>query len=69
MLSACARSVPACLRSLYNGHVHLWNFQSQTLLKTFEVTELPVRCSKFIARKQWIVCILCICIVCCVIAG
>jgi coatomer subunit beta' len=41
--------------SLYNGHVHLWNFQTQTLLKTFEVTELPVRCSKFIARKQWIV--------------
>jgi len=36
--------------------VHLWNFQTQTLLKTFEVTELPVRCSKFIARKQWIVC-------------
>jgi len=43
------------LCSLYNGTVHMWNWQSQTLLKTFEVTELPVRSSKFIARKQWIV--------------
>ena len=38
------------LCSLYNGNVHIWNFQTQTLLKTFEVTELPVR-----SRKQWIV--------------
>ncbi|CAN6456318.1 unnamed protein product [Victoria cruziana] len=27
----------------------------QTMVKSFEVTELPVRSSKFIARKQWIV--------------
>eukprot|EP00287_Rhodomonas_sp_CCMP768_P010439 CAMPEP_0196718458 /NCGR_PEP_ID=MMETSP1091-20130531/1646_1 /TAXON_ID=302021 /ORGANISM="Rhodomonas sp., Strain CCMP768" /LENGTH=1036 /DNA_ID=CAMNT_0042059117 /DNA_START=87 /DNA_END=3197 /DNA_ORIENTATION=- len=46
---------PWMLCSLYNGTVHMWNWQSQTLLKTFEVTELPVRSSKFIARKQWIV--------------
>lgn len=41
---------PWLLCSLYNGHVHLWNFQTQTLLKTFEVTDLPVRCSKFISQ-------------------
>mmetsp|Transcript_27509 Transcript_27509/g.65528 ORF Transcript_27509/g.65528 Transcript_27509/m.65528 type:complete len:943 (+) Transcript_27509:197-3025(+) len=46
---------PWMLCSLYNGTVHLWNYQSQTLLKTFEVTELPVRAAKFIARKQWII--------------
>jgi WD40 repeat protein len=46
---------PWMLCSLYNGNVHIWNFQTQTLLKTFEVTELPVRSSKFVARKQWIV--------------
>lgn len=28
----------------------------QTLVKSFEVTELPVRAAKFIARKQWVVC-------------
>lgn len=26
------------------------------MIKTFEVTEVPVRCVKFIARKNWFVC-------------
>ncbi|CAN6456316.1 unnamed protein product [Victoria cruziana] len=43
------------LASLYSGSVCIWNYQSQTMVKSFEVTELPVRSSKFIARKQWIV--------------
>ena len=25
-------------------------------MKTFEVTEQPIRCAKFVARKQWVVC-------------
>ena len=25
------------------------------MLKSFEVTELPVRCAKFIPSKQWII--------------
>uniref|UniRef100_A0A0E0G2U9 Coatomer subunit beta' n=1 Tax=Oryza nivara TaxID=4536 RepID=A0A0E0G2U9_ORYNI len=29
--------------------------EEETMVKSFEVTELPVRSSKFIARKQWIV--------------
>ena len=29
------------LASLYNGNVHVWNYESQTLVKTFEVTDLP----------------------------
>ena len=33
----------------------MWDYQSQTLLETFEVTELPVRAAKFVARKLWIV--------------
>ena len=28
----------------------------QSLVKSFEVTELPVRAAKFVARKQWVVC-------------
>ena len=28
----------------------------QSLVKSFEVTELPVRASKFVARKAWVVC-------------
>jgi coatomer subunit beta' len=60
--------------SLYNGAVHIWNYENQvglkakkfvvwrsliwppqTLLKTFEVAELPVRTAKFVARKSWLV--------------
>jgi coatomer subunit beta' len=42
------------LVSLYNGNVHVWNHESQQLVKTFEVCEPPVRTSKFVARKNWI---------------
>ena len=29
--------------------------KTQTLLKSFELCEVPVRCAKFIARKNWFV--------------
>ncbi|KAI3911794.1 hypothetical protein MKW92_045212 [Papaver armeniacum] len=46
---------PWILASLYSGSVCIWNYQSQTMTKSFEVTDLPVRSAKFIARKQWVV--------------
>ncbi|KOM44545.1 hypothetical protein LR48_Vigan05g215000 [Vigna angularis] len=46
---------PWILASLYSGTVCIWNYQSQTMAKSFEVTELPVRSAKFIARRQWVV--------------
>ncbi|KAH9615444.1 hypothetical protein KSS87_021359 [Heliosperma pusillum] len=46
---------PWILASLYSGTVVIWNYQSQTMAKSFEVTELPVRSAKFISRKQWVV--------------
>uniref|UniRef100_A0A3Q7FWP9 Coatomer subunit beta' n=1 Tax=Solanum lycopersicum TaxID=4081 RepID=A0A3Q7FWP9_SOLLC len=46
---------PWILTSLYSGTVCIWNYQTQTMVKSFEVTELPVRSAKFIARKQWVV--------------
>jgi len=30
-------------------------FISQSLVKSFEVTDLPVRAAKFVVRKSWIV--------------
>ncbi|XP_009786504.1 coatomer subunit beta'-2-like [Nicotiana sylvestris] len=48
-------SEPWILTSLYSGTVCIWNYQSQTMVKSFEVTELPVRSAKFIPRKQWVV--------------
>ena len=32
---------PWMLASLYNGNVHVWNHENQTLTKSFEVTDLP----------------------------
>ncbi|GJM90577.1 hypothetical protein PR202_ga06875 [Eleusine coracana subsp. coracana] len=51
---------PWILSSLYSGSVCIWNYQTQTMVKSFEVTDLPgmpisVRSAKFIARKQWVV--------------
>ncbi|KAJ0528081.1 putative transcription factor WD40-like family [Helianthus annuus] len=46
---------PWILTSLYSGTVCIWDYQTQVMVKSFEVTELPVRSAKFIARKQWVV--------------
>ncbi|KAL3054956.1 hypothetical protein OYC64_017808 [Pagothenia borchgrevinki] len=46
---------PWMLASLYNGSVCVWNHETQTLVKTFEVCDLPVRASKFVARKHWVI--------------
>ncbi|GBF95719.1 hypothetical protein Rsub_08701 [Raphidocelis subcapitata] len=46
---------PWLLANLYNGTVYLWNYNDSSLVKSFEVTELPVRTAKFVPRKQWIV--------------
>ncbi|KAG2452965.1 hypothetical protein HYH02_002302 [Chlamydomonas schloesseri] len=48
-------SEPWVLANLYNGNVYIWNYTDQTLVKSFEVTELPVRAAKFVARKQWVI--------------
>lgn len=48
-------SEPWMLVSLYNGNVHVWNHESQQLIKSFEVCDLPVRAAKFVARKNWVV--------------
>lgn len=44
------------LASLYNGNVYIWNYVEGALVKSFEITDLPVRTAKFIPRKQWMVC-------------
>ncbi|KAK7830845.1 coatomer subunit beta'-1 [Quercus suber] len=46
---------PWILASLHSGTICIWNYQSQTVEKSFKVTELPVRSAKFIARENWIV--------------
>lgn len=46
---------PWMLCSLYQGNVNIWNHETQMLVKTFEVCDLPVRTAKFVPRKNWVV--------------
>lgn len=43
------------LAALYSGNLFIWDYNTQTLVKSMEVCGLPVRCAKFITRKQWVV--------------
>ncbi|EEY15063.1 coatomer subunit beta-1 [Verticillium alfalfae VaMs.102] len=47
---------PWILTTLYSGHVYIWSYETQQIVKTFELTDVPVRAGRFIARKNWIVC-------------
>ncbi|KAF5530069.1 Coatomer subunit beta [Fusarium napiforme] len=47
---------PWILTTLYSGHVYIWSHETQQIVKTFELTDVPVRAGRFIARKNWIVC-------------
>ncbi|KAF8473337.1 coatomer WD associated region-domain-containing protein [Kalaharituber pfeilii] len=46
---------PWVLTTLYSGHVHIWSYETQAIVKTFEVADVPVRAGRFITRKNWIV--------------
>lgn len=46
---------PWILASMYDGHVYIYNYETSAIVKTFEVTDQPVRCGVFVPRKQWII--------------
>ncbi|KAI8804057.1 coatomer protein complex, subunit beta 2 [Cladochytrium replicatum] len=46
---------PWMLTTLYNGNAYIWNHETQTLVKSFEICDLPVRAAKFVARKSWFI--------------
>lgn len=37
----CFAAMLRLLANLYNGHLYIWNTNDQSLVKSFEVTELP----------------------------
>jgi len=47
---------PWVLAGLYSGHVFIWNMDTGVVVRSFEVSDVPIRCAKFIVRKKWIVC-------------
>lgn len=46
---------PWVLSNLYSGVVTIWNHATNAQVKSFEVTEMPVRTARFVSRKQWVV--------------
>lgn len=46
---------PWLLTGLYNGTVSIYSLDSAAVIKSFDVAEVPVRCVRFIARKNWFV--------------
>lgn len=51
----CHPTEPWILTTLYNGKIEIWSYATNTLVKSIQVTDLPVRAGRFIARKNWIV--------------
>lgn len=46
---------PWVLAAMYDGHVCIYDYESGSVVKSFEVTDQPVRCGVFVPRKQWII--------------
>ena len=46
---------PWVLAGLYSGAVMIWDYNTQALVRQMEVSNLPIRCAKFVVRRQWIV--------------
>ena len=46
---------PWVLAGLYSGTVMIWDYQTQALVRQMEVSNLPIRCAKFVVRRQWII--------------
>ncbi|KAH9947204.1 coatomer beta [Amylocystis lapponica] len=46
---------PWLITGLYNGTVNIYNTETGAIVKTFEISEVPVRCVRFIPRKNWFV--------------
>eukprot|EP00620_Florenciella_sp_RCC1587_P015150 CAMPEP_0182558538 /NCGR_PEP_ID=MMETSP1324-20130603/2016_1 /TAXON_ID=236786 /ORGANISM="Florenciella sp., Strain RCC1587" /LENGTH=867 /DNA_ID=CAMNT_0024770713 /DNA_START=70 /DNA_END=2670 /DNA_ORIENTATION=+ len=46
---------PWVLSAMYNGKVCIWDYETGTMVKSFDVCELPVRSAKFVVRKQWFI--------------
>lgn len=46
---------PWVLSALYSGCCTIYNYETQALVKRIGICNKPLRCCRFIARKQWII--------------
>ena len=47
-------SEPWVLTALYSGNVILLDYLTQSIVRQGEVSSVPIRCARFVVRKQWI---------------
>lgn len=43
------------LITLYSGRIEIWNYETQTQVRSIPLCDAPVRAGRFIARKNWVV--------------
>ena len=46
---------PWVMSGLYSGNILIHDYLTQSVLKSFEVSNCPIRVVKFVTRMQWIV--------------
>lgn len=46
---------PWVLAAMYDGTAKIWNYETEVIVKSFEVSNEPIRACKFVARKNWII--------------
>ncbi|KAJ3293109.1 Coatomer subunit beta' [Rhizoclosmatium sp. JEL0117] len=46
---------PWIIVALHTGTVSIWNYESQTLVKSYNVSNTPTRAVKFITKKSWFI--------------
>ena len=46
---------PWVLAGLYSGTVMIWDYTTQALVRQMEVSNLPIRCARFVLRRQWVI--------------
>jgi coatomer subunit beta' len=47
---------PWILVSLYSGSLQIYERSTGQIVKSFEVSIFPVRCARFVERKDWVIC-------------
>ena len=48
-------SQPWVVSGLYNGNIIIYDYITQAILKSFEVSNFPIRCTKFVSRMHWLI--------------
>ena len=45
---------PWVLSALYSGHAQIYNYETQSTVKSFEISKEHLRCARFVPGQNWI---------------